>query len=98
MPDNAIGYVDEGTPGAFKSPFPPALSEYGVTEDDWEKVICKKLRDTWGPSKDSTIAGIAELQESYFGPKKLHAVYAEYSLGVKAMTIYNDEEWQKLPE
>ena len=96
-PENAIAFCDEGMPGQFKTAFNVDLEAYNVTADDWENIICKKLRDTWSCSKQSTVAAIEELSKDYFVAKGLNATYAEYSLGVKGMTVYTREEWDKLP-
>ena len=102
-PDNAVGFVDEGSP--LKSPRFPGeldaeLAALGVTEEEWAGVL-EKLREAYGKTgidKSAFKAAIEGLNESLFSAKGCVAAYAEFGMGQKAMTVYTKEVWDGFPE
>jgi hypothetical protein len=98
-PDKAVGFISEGSP--FKTRFleelDPELAAMGVSAEEWSTVQMK-LREAYGIAKSKLKAAIESLNESLFTAKGCIAVYAEYGMGQKAMTVYTQEAWDSLPE
>mmetsp|Transcript_24476 Transcript_24476/g.60727 ORF Transcript_24476/g.60727 Transcript_24476/m.60727 type:complete len:576 (-) Transcript_24476:168-1895(-) len=92
-PRGALGYCSEGPPFGkkFVEPLDPMLEAYSVTREEWESATAA-LRRSWSAlSREPTIKQIEALNYSLFGPKRLVAVYAEYGMGQKAMTVYSEQ-------
>ena len=113
MPTNAVGFLSEGNfaiaraqEARFVEPLTSELRELGLTEENW--AMCQdKLRHAYciiNPaafsSRNSYSEAIATLNDLVFREKKCHAVYAEYGGkgGQAAMTVYTQEQWDKLPK
>ena len=102
-PDNAVGFVDEGSP--LKSPRFPGeldaeLAALGVTDEEWTGVL-ETLREAYGKTgfdKKAFKAAIEGLNDSLFTAKGCVATYAEFGMGQKAMTVYKKEVWDGFPE
>jgi len=97
-PVDAIGFSSEGPMLAkkFSDPLDPELEAAGMTEAEWAWAN-QSLRLSWSAfSKAPTMRTIEELQQSLFAPKDLVAVFAEYGMGQKAMTIYTRVAFQNV--
>ena len=108
-PLNAVGYMSEGNFAVAKSkearfvePLTPELKELGVTEENW--TMCQgKMQEAYtciSITKSEFKDAIATLNDLVFKPVNCHAVYAEYGAkgGQAAMTVYTQEQWDKLPK
>merc|ERR1719499_1080154 len=109
-PENAVGFLSEGNFAVGKSKenrFAETYEEQalqlgtcGVTKEDWE-IIRSRLQNKWKVVfKGDFKKEIQKLNDEVFVPKGLRAVYAEYGAkgGQAAVTIYTQEQWDKLPK